>query len=134
MTEVARRLPVTSIEFLGYVTSSALALAVDMLVLFLLSPLMHYLVAASVGFGVGAVVNYLLTTRCVFQYRSMGNRPGMEFAVFVGAGFGGLGVSNVVMFGAVALLGQSLLVAKIFAAAFSFFVGFLLRKWMLFKR
>lgn len=134
MTEVVRRLPVASIEFLGYVTSSVLALLVDMSVLFLLSPFVHYLVAASIGFGVGAVVNYLLATRCVFQYRSMGNRAGMEFAAFVAVGICGLGVSSVAMFGAVSLLGQSLLMAKIFAAAFSFFVGFLLRKWMLFKR
>jgi putative flippase GtrA len=117
----------------GYVGASALALAVDVLLLWLLVSgfRVPYLAAAFISFSAGTVVVYWLSIRHVFDYRRLEDwRP--EFAVFAALGLVGLAVNLTVMYSLVDGLGLHYLVAKVGAAGFTFITNFLLRRWMLF--
>ena len=53
-------------EFVRYFSASVIALVLDVAVLQLSARVLHYLLAASLGFVVGAIASYLLATRWVF--------------------------------------------------------------------
>jgi putative flippase GtrA len=117
----------------GYVGASAVAFAVDFLLLSLLvSGLgVPYLAAAFVSFSAGTVVVYWLSIRHVFDYRRLEDwRP--EFAVFAALGLVGLVVNLTAMYSLVDGLGLHYLLAKVGAAGCTFITNFLLRRWMLF--
>jgi putative flippase GtrA len=118
----------------GYIGASALALAVDFLLLSLLVSVLQlpYLIAAAMSFLAGTVVVYWLSIRHVFDYRRLADWR-HEFAVFAGLGMAGLAVNLTAMYLLVDGLGLHYLVAKIGAAGFTFVANFLLRRWMLFS-
>jgi len=117
----------------GYVGASALALALDLLLLSLLvSGLgVPYLAAAAVSFLAGTVLVYWLSIRHVFDYRRLEDWR-REFAIFAGLGMVGLVVNLGVIYSLVEGLGLHYLVAKVGAAGCTFVANFLLRRWMLF--
>jgi putative flippase GtrA len=119
-------------EFGRYFAASALALAADVAVLLLAARVMHYLIAASLAFAVGAVISYLLATRWVFRRRRLAHRRHTEFAAYVVIGIVGLGINDLVIFLAAGVAGMPLLGAKIIAAGVTFFVNYLARKLSLF--
>jgi len=118
----------------GYVGASALAFAIDFLLLSLLvSGLgVPYLAAAAASFMAGTVVVYYASVRHVFDYRRLEDWR-QEFAVFAGLGLAGLAVNLAAMYALVSGLGLHYLVAKVGAAGFTFSANFLLRRWMLFS-
>lgn len=117
----------------GYVGASALALAVDLLLLSLLASGLGvpYLGAATVSFLTGTIVVYWLSIRHVFDYRRLEDWR-REFAIFAGLGLMGLVVNLAVIYLLVEGLALHYLVAKVGAAGCTFCVNFLLRRWMLF--
>jgi len=117
----------------GYVGASALALAVDMLLLSLLvSGLgVPYLAAATASFLAGTVLVYWLAIRHVFDYRRLEDWR-REFAIFAGLGMVGLVVNLGVIYTLVEGLGLHYLIAKVGAAGCTFVANFILRRWMLF--
>ncbi len=119
----------------GYVGASALAFAVDIVLLWLLVSVcgVAYLPAAAASFMAGTVVVYVLSIRHVFDYRRLGDWR-HEFAVFTALGLVGLLVNLAVMFGLVSGLGLHYLIAKVGAAGCTFAANFLMRRWMLFTR
>lgn len=122
-------------ELLFYGAASATAFATDTTVLWLLASKlkMHYLVAASASFAVGALVAYMLCIKVVFQFRRMETGPNQEFAVFAGIGAAGLIVNAIVMSIGISVIGLHLLIAKGASAVFTFALNFLLRKILLFS-
>ncbi len=120
------------VEFIRYFAVSAIALGVDMLLLLLFAQWMHYTLAASISFMVGAGVHYLLSIAFVFRKRRLLSRRYAEVAIFVGAGVAALLVNVVVIAVCVELLGMSLPLAKLGAAGFSFLFGYAVRKLALF--
>jgi putative flippase GtrA len=114
--------------------ASVLALVVDLAVLLMLAQWTHYLVAATIGFALGAWVSYQIAVQWVFSYRSMENAPGKEFSAYLAVGLAGLAVNNLVILGAVEVIGASLLVAKCTAAMVTFVFNFGVRKILLFRR
>ncbi len=119
-------------EFLRYFAVSALALAVDMACLLLAAEYVHYLLAATLGFLLGATVSYVLAVRWAFDRRRLESSPRTEFAVYALIGVTGLGINNLTIFLAVESLGLSLWLAKACAAAITFLFNFSARKWGLF--
>jgi putative flippase GtrA len=119
-------------EFARYFAASAFALVVDMTILLLAAKVMHYLLAASLGFVVGAVVSYLLATRWVFGRRQLVHRRRTEFAVYAVVGLLGLGLNDLVIFLAVDKMALPLLAGKIVAAGITFLFNYAVRKLVLF--
>lgn len=119
-------------EFGRYFFVSAIALALDAAILLTAARVMHYLLAASLGFVVGAVASYLLATRWVFQRRQFVDRRGTEFSVYGVIGVAGLGLNDLVIYLAVDSLALPLLAGKIIAAGVTFLFNYAVRKLVLF--
>ena len=128
-----RELRATAAELLRYATVSAVALTVDTTVMLLAAQVIHYLWAATAGFLLGAVTSYLLSVRWAFRHRRLAAFPRTEFAAYAAVGVAGLGLNNLVIYGAVDHAGLGLLAAKAVAAAITFGFNFGLRKWGLFR-
>lgn len=128
------RLPAreAGLEFARYFSASLVALALDATVLQVAAIVVHYLLAATLGFIVGATTVYFLATRWVFSRRKLAERPRTEFSAFVSIGLVGLAFNDLVIFFAVDSAGASLLGGKLFAAGFSFVLIYTLRKLALF--
>ena len=123
------------IQFVRYGLVSVIALAVDFGGMVLLVELLsiHYLVAATVSFISGLVVNYLLSRAWVFTDRKYESRV-KEFIVFTGIGIVGLLLNNSIMWLAVEKIGIYYIFSKIIATILVFFWNFGLRKMLVFKQ
>ena len=122
-------------EAAGYGLASAIALAADAGLLFVL---VHYfgwwyLAAATVSFTVGVGIAYVLSVTLVFERRRVGNRR-VEFATFAAIGIVGLVLNNAVIYVGVHHFGLHYMVAKAIAALFTFAGNFLVRRQLLFAR
>jgi len=120
-------------QFFKYVVVGGLAFIVDYTTLFLLTQFtgFHYLLAATAGFLLGLVINYLLCIGWIFDQRIIEN-PKLEFTVFALIGVTGLGLNNGIMFVATDWGGIHYLLAKLLAAACVLIFNFLLRHHFLF--
>ena len=120
-------------QFFKYVVVGGLAFVVDYTTLFLLTQftVFHYLLAATAGFLLGLVINYLLCIGWIFDQRIIENTK-LEFTVFALIGVTGLGLNNGIMFVATNWGGIHYLLAKLLAAAFVLIFNFLLRRHFLF--
>lgn len=118
-----------------YLIASAFALAVDAGIYVALIRVfhVHYLVAAPVGYAIGVLLIYLLSTRWVFASRRLSSVP-QEFLIFVFIGIGGLLVNQIVIFTCVERFSTSYELAKLVSAAMVFGINFGGRKLLLFTR
>ena len=123
------------IQFVRYGLVSVIALAVDFGGMVLLVELfsIHYLVAATVSFISGLVVNYLLSRAWVFTERKYESRV-KEFIIFTSIGIVGLLLNNSIMWLAVERIGIYYIFSKIIATILVFFWNFGLRKMLVFKQ
>jgi putative flippase GtrA len=119
-------------ELIRYFVVSVIALGIDMLLLLYLAQWIHYTLAASLSFMLGAGAHYLLSVALVFRKRRMLSRRYAEAAIFMGAGVFALLVNVGVIALCVELVGISLPLAKLVAAGFSFLFGYGARKLALF--
>lgn len=122
-------------EAVGYGLASAIALAADAGLLFVLVHFFGwwYLAAATVSFTVGVLVVYGLSVTLVFERRRVENRH-VEFASFAAIGVAGLVVNNAVIYVGVHHFGLHYMVAKAVAALFTFAGNFVARRQWLFAR
>lgn len=121
-----------AVEFSRYFVVSLIALTIDVAILLAAARVMHYLLAATLGFAVGSVASYLLATRWAFRRRRFGAREHAEFAVYALVGVLGLGINDLVMFLAVGSAGLPLLAGKLVAAGITFLFAYAVRKRVLF--
>jgi putative flippase GtrA len=119
-------------EFVRYFLVSLVALGLDMALLLFFAQWMHYAIAASLSFLLGAGAHYLLSVAFVFRKRRMASRKFSEAIIFVGTGVAALLVNVGVIALFVELLGAPLPLAKLGAAGFSFLFGYGIRKLVLF--
>ncbi len=126
--------PAISGELSRYLVVSAGALAVDVATLYVLSVGFgaHYLLANPIAFTLGALVAYVGSVRWAFRNRRMSN-SGLELAIFVTIGVGGLAVNEAMMWLSIEFVALSLLFAKAAAAVTSFAFNFIVRKLVLFS-
>ncbi len=116
-----------------YFLVSALALAVDWGLLVALTEWarLNYLLSAAIGFGVGLIVNYLLSVAFVFSERRLASRR-LEFVGFFAIGALGLALNEVLMKLFVETLGLGYALAKLPATGVGFVFNFGLRRVLLF--
>lgn len=108
------------------------ALLLDFSLLMFLSSFVHYLIAATLGFFAGAVVQYFFCVRYVFGFRKYQSRKLHESTVFILIGVGGVIVNAAIISLSVESLSLHLAVGKLFAAGGSFIFNYLARKKLLF--
>jgi putative flippase GtrA len=121
-------------EFLLYAVASALALAVDVAILYLATTrlAMPGYLAAALAYAVGLAVHYVLSVRYVFAYRRMASQRRNEIMVYALTGLVGIVLSAGIVH-AGDLLDQSLAMSKLIAIAVSFIAVFMIRKVTLFS-
>ncbi len=113
-------------EAVGYGLASAIALAVDAGLLFVL---VHFFGWWYLG---AATVSYLISVRLVFKHHRIESRH-REFLAFVLIGVIGLAVNLAIMFVAVSLFGWNYMIGKGAAACGTFLCNFGLRRQILFS-
>jgi putative flippase GtrA len=131
----AARLRVLAQEGWRYFLASALALAVDFVLLVTLTEFgkLPYLVSAAIGFSAGIVVAYVLSVTLVFRERRFESRR-TEFAGFLAIGVLGLGLNQLLLKAFVEDLHLGYALAKVPAAGVGFVFSFVLRRAALFTR
>jgi len=122
------------IKAVRYFASSALALIVDVGVLWIGVEFfaMPYLWAATLGFLVGCLVNYIASKLYVFENNSS-NSESVTFALFFLVGVGGLLLNNLILYIGVDILSLHLLLSKLVSAGTVFCFNFLIRGFFVFK-
>jgi len=121
-------------EFARYFAVSLVALAIDVATLFALTAGLGlgYLVANALGFALGTAAAYAGSVRWAFARRRVAGR-GLEFGAFAAIGVAGLLVNEAALWGAVALAGMTLPLAKLAAASASFVFNYGVRRAILFR-
>ncbi|MES2352971.1 MAG: GtrA family protein [Pseudomonadota bacterium] len=121
-------------QFTQYVIVGGIAFAIDFsLMVGLIERLgIDYLIAATLSFLVGLMVNYTLCVCLVFEERSLKSRT-HEFAVFSLVGIAGLGLNASIMGFMVGVIDFRYTEAKLVAAAFILLFNFTLRRQLLFS-
>ncbi|MCE4555521.1 GtrA family protein [Roseateles cellulosilyticus] len=119
-------------EFLLYLAASAAALALDTAVFSLGMRLgVNLAVSACLGFSLGLMLIYTVSTRLVFSQHRMADRRG-EFALFALIGVAGLLLTEALLWLLVRQLGVAPVAAKLTSACGVFLFNFVLRKTLLF--
>ncbi|WP_342117885.1 GtrA family protein [Pseudoduganella sp. OTU4001] len=123
-----------AVQFIRYVFVGGAAFGVDYLALFLLAHFLglHYLLAASLSYLLGMVVNYLISVRWVFDFRRV-RQWEREFAIFFLIGIAGLILNGLAISLLVEAAGAPYMVAKLIAATAILFFNFGARKALLFS-
>ena len=121
------------IQFIRYGFVSGVALVVDFGGMVLLKEAFHvnYLVAATLSFTAGLVVNYLLSLIWVFE-KSKHSRY-VEFAIFSGIGIAGLVINDLVIWSLTDKFGVYYMISKLVATVMTFLWNFSIRKFLLFS-
>ncbi|MFY7915056.1 MAG: GtrA family protein [Rubrivivax sp.] len=120
-------------EFFRYLLCSALALSVDWGVYSLaLAVGLPWAGAATLGFGGGLFVAYLLSIRFAFVRRSLRD-PRVEFMLFGLIGVAGLVLMQVILWLLIERFGHGPHESKLAATGFVFLFNFSARKLLLFR-
>lgn len=123
---IARR---STKQFISFAIVGIISFAVDWLLLVILveSFRCDYLIATSVSFLVSVVLNYALSVRFVFDHREDMSRK-REFTIFAILSAVGLGLTDVLMFVGVTMLGVVYQVMKVAATFCVTWYNFFSRK------
>jgi putative flippase GtrA len=117
-------------HFIRYALVSGVALAADVGILVFTHDILgqHYLLAATIGFLCGVVVNYALCVVWVFSASRFSSRT-VEFLLTAGFATAGLAVNDFIMWSLVDKLAMSYLIAKLIAAVAVFVWNFMVRQY-----
>lgn len=122
----------TMIQFIRYVFVGGTAFVADAAALWLLSLVMHYLIAAGTAFVVGLLVNYALSKLFVFIDNSI--KATVEFVVYAVIGIIGLGITELLMYLFTEKAGIYFMLSKIITAVIVLVWNFGARKVILYGR
>ena len=131
---VAARLPWPLIRQVGlYGIVSVLALAIDSATFLKLADLgLRPAIAASIGYSLGLIVHFVLSSRFVFNGAATGKSPLRLFLEFAMTGLGGLLITAVCVTLMIEGFGASPIAAKAVAVALSFAAVFVVRRAFVF--
>lgn len=92
----------------------------------------HHLISAALGFIIGLIVNYCLSTIWVFSQHTQ-NSKWIEFSIFAIIGVIGLGLNEFIIFLGTDICGFHYMISKLISTIIVFFWNFLARKYILFR-
>lgn len=121
-------------QLIKYVVASVVALAADLLALFVGVHAFHMpaLVGGAFGYLVGAVASYLIAVNWVFMHRIYGGSALLEAAIYLALGMIGLVVTEMILWVGVDVMALSLVFSKGVAIGCSFTANYFARCRVLF--
>lgn len=116
-------------QFMKYFLAAGVGYIVDFGAMVLCKEIfqLHYLVSATIGFIVGLVVVYIVSSRYVFGESKIKSRR-HEFVLFALIGLVGLGILNLVMWILTSGISIDYMVSKILATVAVYMWNFLARR------
>jgi len=125
----------TFLQFFRYLFVGGGAFVVDFGLLFVFTYFLHlhYLLSATLSFIAGLLVNYFISTRWVFNRKTVKNKY-LEFLIFAIIGVIGLGFNDLFMWIFTDRCGIYFMLSKIITTAIVYFWNFFARKYILFNK
>jgi putative flippase GtrA len=122
------------VEFFRYFMVSGVSFIFDFGLLYVLTDLVHihYLISATVSYGMGMIVSYLLSIMWAFGRRNMSNKAA-EFGIFVAIGVAGMGINSLILWVWTGLLGLHYMLGRLVSAVIGYIWKYAARKLALFK-
>jgi putative flippase GtrA len=122
------------IEIFRSVIVSGVSFIFDFGLLYVLTDIAHvfYLLSATISYGIGMLVSYILSVRWAFGKRSMQNKAA-EFVIFVIIGVTGMGLNALILWLWTGLLGLHYLLGRLVSAVIGYVWKFVARKIALFR-
>lgn len=123
------------LQFFRYIFVGGTAFVVDFFFLYFFSDIcgIYYLISAVLSFIISVLVNYLMSTKWVFNQDNIENRV-LEFNLFIIISTIGLGFTEVLLYLFTDVLGLYYLVSKIISAIIVLFWNFLARRYLFYGR
>ena len=123
------------IQFFRYVFVGGTAFVVDFFFLYFFSDIcgIYYLVSAVFSFIISVLVNYVMSTRWVFNQDNIENKV-VEFNLFMLISTIGLVVTEILLYFFTDICGIHYLISKIISAVIVLFWNFLARRVMFYGR
>jgi len=122
------------VQFIGYLFASAIALAVDICLLYVLTEYFHYyyLISATISFLSGIAITYILSKLYIFNKTKIKNKS-VEFAVFLLIGVIGLLLNNIFIYIFTEYFGLYYMFSKCIVVVVTYLWNFFARKKFIFS-
>ena len=123
------------IQFFRYVSVGGTAFAVDFFFLYFFSDIcgIYYLVSAVLSFIISVLVNYIMSTKWVFNQDNIENKV-LEFNLFILISTIGLVFTEILLYLFTDVFGIYYLISKIISAIIVLFWNFIARRVMFYGR
>ena len=123
------------LQFFRYVFVGGTAFIVDFFFLYFFSDIcgIYYLISAVLSFIISVLVNYIMSTRWVFNQDNIGNKV-LEFNLFILISTIGLVFTEILLYFFTDIVGLYYLVSKIIASIIVLFWNFLARRVMFYGK
>lgn len=123
------------LQFFRYIFVGGTAFVVDFFFLYFFSDIcgIYYLISAILSFIISVLVNYLMSTKWVFNQDNIENKV-LEFNLFIIISTIGLGFTEVLLYFFTDILGLYYLISKIISAIIVLFWNFLARRYLFYGR
>ena len=123
------------LQFFRYIFVGGTAFIVDFFFLYFLSDIcgIYYLISAVLSFIISVLVNYIMSTRWVFNQDNIGNKV-LEFNLFILISTIGLVFTEILLYFFTDIVGLYYLVSKIIASIIVLFWNFLARRVMFYGK
>lgn len=123
------------LQFFRYIFVGGTAFIVDFFFLYFFSDIcgIYYLISAVLSFIISVLVNYIMSTRWVFNQDNIGNKV-LEFNLFILISTIGLVFTEVLLYFFTDIVGLYYLVSKIIASIIVLFWNFLARRVMFYGK
>ncbi len=123
------------LQFFRYIFVGGTAFIVDFFFLYFFSDIcgIYYLISAVLSFIISVLVNYVMSTRWVFNQDNIGNKV-LEFNLFILISTIGLVFTEILLYFFTDIVGLYYLVSKIIASIIVLFWNFLARRVMFYGK
>lgn len=122
------------IQFLRYAAASGVSLLVDFSALYVFTEYvgLHYLVSTVIGYMLGMVVNYFLSTGWVFSKKRFENKA-VEFSIFALIGLLGMGLNELSVWFFTEIVMLHYMLSRSISAVIGYLWKYVIRKIVLFS-
>lgn len=123
------------LQFFRYVFVGGTAFIVDFFFLYFFSDIcgIYYLISAVLSFIISVLVNYIMSTKWVFNQDKIDNKV-LEFNLFILISTVGLAFTEILLYFFTDIVGLYYLISKIIAAIIVLFWNFLARRVMFYGK
>ena len=123
------------LQLFRYIFVGGTAFAVDFFFLYFFSDIcgIYYLISAVLSFIISVLVNYIMSTKWVFNQDNIENKV-LEFNLFILISTIGLGFTEILLYFFTDIVGLYYLISKVISAIIVLFWNFLARRVMFYGR